>query len=104
VRQFGGSDRNTPEAAHTQASVPQALTLLNGPVANSTENRRSKIFEALTEITNPEERLEHLFLAFYSSRPTAAEVEEFLPLARNPEDLFTLARAMLTSKRFLFVQ
>jgi hypothetical protein len=104
VRQFGGSDRNTTESAHTMASVPQALTLLNGQIANSAENRKSKIFEALSEITNPEMRLEYLFLAFYSSRPTAQEKEEFLPLAGNAKDLFTLARAMLTSNRYLFMQ
>ncbi len=104
VRQFGGSDRNTTESAHSMASVPQALTLLNGQIANSAENRKSKIFEALSEITNPEMRLEYLFLAFYSSRPTAQEKEEFLPLAGNAKDLFTLARAMLTSKRYLFMQ
>ena len=104
VRQFGGSDRNSPEAAHTDATIPQALTLLNGQVAASAENRRSKVFEALAEITNPEQRLEYLFLAFYSSRPSAAEKRELLPLAENREDIFTLARAMLTSKRYLFVQ
>ncbi|MBB08765.1 MAG: hypothetical protein CMN03_10960 [Roseibacillus sp.] len=104
VRQFGGSDRNTPEAAHTDATIPQALTLLNGQVAASTENRRSKVFEALGEITNPEQRLEYLFLAFYSSRPSDAEKKDLLPLAGDREDIFTLARAMLTSKRYLFVQ
>ena len=30
--------------------------------------------------------------------------EVFLPLAKDKDGLFTLARAMLTSKRFLFVQ
>lgn len=49
-------------------------------------------------------RLEYLFLAFYASRPTEDEKEQFLPLAENMKDLFTLARAMLTSKRYLFVQ
>lgn len=104
VRQFGGSDRATPEASHTQASVPQALSLLNGQVANSAENQRSEIFQALASIKDPEERLEHLFLSFYATRPTDAEREELLPLAGNRDDLFTLTRAMLTSKRFLFVQ
>jgi len=104
IRQFGGSDRNSPEAAHTDATIPQALNLLNGQVAADTENRRSKFFEALAEITNPEQRLEYLFLAFYSSRPSAAEKKDLLPLAEDREDIFTLARAMLTSKRYLFVQ
>ncbi|NNM30580.1 MAG: DUF1553 domain-containing protein, partial [Akkermansiaceae bacterium] len=104
VRQFGGSDRNIPESAHTSASVPQALTLLNGQIANSAENRKSKVFEALSEITSAESRLDYLFLAFFASKPTEAEKEQFLPLASNREDIFTLARAMLTSNRFLFVQ
>ncbi len=104
IRQFGGSDRNSPEAAHTDATIPQALTLLNGQVAAGTENRSSKVFEALAEITNPEQRLEYLFLAFYSSRPSAEEKKDLLPLAKDRDDIFTLARAMLTSKRYLFVQ
>ena len=81
-----------------------ALTLLNGQVAASTENRKSKVFEALAELPTAERRLEYLFLAFYSSRPTEEEKEQLLPLAENREDIFTLARAMLTSKRYLFVQ
>lgn len=104
VRQFGGSDRIIPEAADDHASVPQALTLLNGHIASTTENRKSKIFEALAEISNAETRLDYLFLTFYSSYPTAEEKEAFLPLASDKDELFTLSRAMLTSKRFLFVQ
>ena len=104
VRQFGGSDRLIPESSDTLASVPQALTLLNGRIATTTENRKSKTFEALAEITNAETRLDYLFLAYFSTYPTPAEKEAFLPLASDKDDLFTLARAMLTSKRFLFVQ
>lgn len=104
VRLFGGSDRNTPESSHTQASTPQALALLNGPLASRTENRRSKVFEALSEITNAETRLEYLFLAFYGDKPTPEEVAQFLPIAENRDDIFSLARAMLTTKRFLFIQ
>ena len=104
VRQFGGSDRQIPEAGDTQASTPQALTLLNGEIARSTDSRKSKVFEAIAEITSPETRLEYLFLAFYGSRPTPEEQQEFLPLASDKDAIFTLARAMLTSKRFLFVQ
>ncbi|MDA0766891.1 MAG: DUF1549 domain-containing protein [Verrucomicrobia bacterium] len=104
VRQFGGSDRETPESSDTYASVPQALTLLNGRVAATSENRNSKVFEALAEITSAETRLEYLYLAFFGSRPTPDEIKDFLPLADDKDDLFTLSRAMLTSKRFLFVQ
>ena len=104
VRQFGGSDRIIPEAAADHASIPQALTLLNGNIATTTENRNSKIFEALAEIANAETRLDYLFLAFYSAYPTAEERETFGALANDKDELFTLSRAMLTSKRFLFVQ
>jgi hypothetical protein len=104
VRQFGGSDRLTPEAGDTHASTPQALTLLNGQIAMSTDSKKSKVFEAIAEITSPETRLDYLFLAFYGSRPTPEEQQEFLPLASDKEAIFTLARAMLTSKRFLFIQ
>ena len=104
VRQFGGSDRNIPESSDSHASVPQALTLLNGYIATTTENRKSKTFEALAEMSNAEARLDYLFLAYYGAYPTEEEKEQFLPLAGDKDGLFTLARAMLTSKRFLFVQ
>ncbi len=71
---------------------------------NEFHSASQTMFEAIAEITNPETRLEYLFLAFYATRPTDEERKEFLPLAENREDVFTLARAMLTSKRFLFVQ
>lgn len=104
VRQFGGSDRNTPEAANTHATIPQALTLLNGRIVQSVENSRSELFRKLTALAEPEARLEHLFLALYACRPSKTEEEQFLSLAQDPDDLATLARAMLTSKRYLFVQ
>jgi hypothetical protein len=104
VRQFGGSDRQIPEASDDHASIPQALTLLNGYIATTTENKKSKTFEALAEISSPETRLDYLFLAYYGAYPTPEEQEQFLPLAGDKDSLFTLARAMLTSKRFLFVQ
>lgn len=104
VRQFGGSDRNIPESAHTDASIPQALTLLNGMAARSVEDRRSRLFHALNKIKTPEMQLNYLFLSLYSSRPTEEEREQFLPIVRQKDGAYTLARAMLTSKRYLFLQ
>ena len=41
LRDFGQSDRNVIENANDQASVPQVLNLLNGPLAPALTNRFS---------------------------------------------------------------
>lgn len=104
VRQFGGSDRNVPESAHTDASIPQALTLLNGMAARSVEDRRSRLYQVLSKIKTPYGQLDFLFLSLYACRPTEEERKQFLPIVRQKDGAFTLARAMLTSKRYLFLQ
>lgn len=104
VAEFGGSDRNSPSSAHTHATVPQILRLLNGRETALLGSKQSALAKSFRKMKTPEERLEFLFLNFYSAYPTAAEKEIFLPETKTPHSTLTLARAMLTSNRFLFVQ
>jgi len=104
MRQFGASDRQTSNASNTQASIPQALTLLNGREITGVTDGSGKLAKALRQAKTDKERLEILFLSIYGTRPTAGEQEAYGKLTSNASDLRTLARAMLTSKRFLFIQ
>ena len=104
IAEFGGSDAESPSAAHTEATVPQTLRLLNGLETSLLTNRQNAFARSLQAFDSPEQRLEHLFLSLYSAFPTEAEKEAFLPEVQTPESSITLARAILTSNRFLFVQ
>jgi hypothetical protein len=104
IREFGGSDRETPSSSDTTATVPQALALLNDPKTDIVANKKSPLGKRLLQIDSPKARLETIFLTLYSREPTSAEIERFTPLAANPETLRDLTRAMLTSNQFIFIQ
>lgn len=112
LRQFGSSDRRTPMAAHTEATIPQVLRLLNGSELTQLARRpgkkkraqfRNDLMIRLNALNSPEARLRHLFLTFYSALPTEQEKETFLSLCERPADLQILVRALVTTNRFLFL-
>jgi hypothetical protein len=104
MRQFGASDRMSPDASNTGASIPQALTLLNGNEVAKLTDGKGTLARALRDAPSPGDRLDTLFLSIYGATPTTAEKQQYLTLIKNPTQLTILARAMMNSKRFLFVQ
>jgi len=104
MRQFGSSDRMTPNAYHTGASIPQALTLYNGKKVAQLTDGKGVLARALRSADSSSARLEVLFLTIYGTMPTEHERQQLEPLVSNPTHLTTLVRAMMNSKRFLFVQ
>lgn len=104
MRQFGSSDRQTSDAAHTDASIPQVLTLMNGREVGQVTDGKGRLANGLRKASSDSERLEILFLSIYGARPTDQEQQCYQSLTANPSDLRALSRAMMNSKRFLFVQ
>jgi hypothetical protein len=105
LRQFGQSDRESIENASTEASVPQILTLLNGPMYNQLANRNSVLSRHLASANGPEEKLEVLFLSILSRRPTEREKELVLPhLQRGGKGTGDAIWALLNMRQFMFVQ
>jgi len=104
IAEFGGTDAESPSASHTRATVPQTLRLLNGNETGLLVDRKNAFARALQNIKTPEKRLDFLFLSLYSALPSDEEKEAFLPEVQTTDSTATLARAILTSNRFLFVQ
>ncbi|GAA5496212.1 hypothetical protein Rhal01_02394 [Rubritalea halochordaticola] len=104
LRDFGASDREITNSQHTLSSIPQALSLLNGKESAMITDKRGKLADLLNKASKAEERLNILFLSIYSTLPNEKEKEQFLSLLDDPRDTRALAKAMLTSKRFIFVQ
>ncbi len=104
IAEFGGSDAESPSSAHTEATVPQTLRLLNGLETSLLTNKKNSFARSLRAFESPSKRLDFLFLSLYSAFPTEDEKIAFLPEMKTSEATETFARAILTSNRFLFVQ
>lgn len=104
ARDFGASDRNTTDAQHTYASIPQALVMLNGIQVDNITNKSGKLAQLMKHASTDEQRLNALFLSIYNSYPTLDEQRELKMFSRSRQDIKILAKSMLNSKRFLFVQ
>lgn len=94
----------TPDASNSLASTPQALTLLNSREVAKLTDGKGELSTALRKAESPAQRLDVLFLSIYGCLPTDVERQKLEPLAADASTLTTLARAMVSSKRFLFVQ
>ncbi len=106
LQQFGQSDRETIENASTEATVPQILTLLNGPMNYQLSSRKSVLARKLADITDPDERADLIFLTILSRRPSERERE----LAVNQLELdrqrgvTDVVWALINTWQFMFVQ
>jgi len=104
VREFGGSDRETPSSGHTLATVPQALTLLNNWQTHPLGSSKYHLPKNLYALKNDNEKLEYLFLSLYGTKPEPAETSRYISMISNQQTLTDLATAMVNSKRFIFIR
>lgn len=104
VRDFGGSDRQTPSSSNAQATIPQALALLNNQKTDLFDGKKSRFAKSLYKIDSPEARLDRLFLTLFSQHPSTQDKQRYLSTAGSDTSLRDLATAMLTSNRFIFIQ
>jgi hypothetical protein len=106
LRQFGQSDRETIENANTEATVPQILTMLNGPMFFQLANARSLLAKNLEQAETREEKLDVIFLSILSRRATERERELALDKVdkQNSRDATGLMWALLNTRQFMFIQ
>ena len=106
LREFGQSDREVIENASYQASVPQALALLNGPIVEALVNKFAVFGRRVHEAGDPEEKTRMIFQAMLTREPTEremalslAEIEKYGDKAYEG-----LVWALLNTQQFIFVQ
>jgi len=108
LREFGQSDRDIIENANYEASVPQALTMMNGALASQLTSAWSVLSINLRKAVTHEDKINTLFLSLYSRKPTAAEKSHCLQTLESYAGSKTiwddLTLAMLSTQRFLFIQ
>ncbi len=106
LRDFGQSDRDVIENASSNASVPQALYLLNSPLSIAISNPNAVLGKQLEAVSSPEEKIETIYRAMLTRKPTQREVERILTNfeAHGEETIEDLVWALLNSRQFLFIQ
>ncbi len=106
LRTFGQSDRELIQNASDEASVPQALTLLNGPVADILNSPASQLNQELAKAQTTPQKLETIYLAFLGRHPNNDEKAILDQVARERGDkaVADVTHALITGSQFLFVQ
>ncbi len=106
LREFGQSDREVIENSAIQASVPQALNLLNGTISEALTNRFAVFGSRLHEAGDAEQKTKMIFQAMLSRQPTEFEMELAREeIAKSGDDAYEgIVWSLLNTQQFLFVQ
>lgn len=106
LRQFGQSDRETIDNAYQDATVPQILTLLNGPVFEAITKPNSVLVQNVKQAKTDEEKLNVIFLSTLNRYPTPQESQDLLPPIQNRglQACADVLWAVLNTRQFMFVQ
>ncbi|MBX7210064.1 MAG: DUF1549 domain-containing protein [Verrucomicrobiaceae bacterium] len=108
LREFGQSDREIIENANDEASVPQALTMMNGSTVSQLTSPWSVLSMNLKKAEKTEDKIDALFLSLYSRKPKPAEKTIFLQALETYATSKTiwddLVLGALSTQRFLFIE
>jgi hypothetical protein len=106
VRQFGQSDRDIISDSHTEGTVPQLLTMFNGPVTHMMLERGSVIYNEVTDLQIINDQLDVIFLSLLSRTPSEREVASAKREIRSegPAGYGNVIWALLNTREFLFIQ
>lgn len=108
LREFGQSDRDIIENANDEASVTQALTIMNGSLLTQLTSAWSTLSINLRKAATNEEKVDALFLSLYSRKPNDKEKAHMLQTIESYATSKTLwediTLAALSTQRFIFVE
>jgi hypothetical protein len=104
LRTLGQSDRDFVENANLQASIPQALMLMNNEIMTESAllSPWSPLMLNVTQATTTDQQLEAAYLALLSRKPSPEE--EALWAARKFTRAEDMVHALLNTKAFLFIE
>jgi hypothetical protein len=104
LRLFGQSDRLVSDTNATDGSVPQVMSLMNGPVQQVATTSGSSALTEIDKLSNPPAKIEALYLSYLGRRPTAAEQQRMTAAFADGLTSTDCAWALLNAREFLFVR
>ncbi len=106
LRTFGQSDREIIENASDDASVPQALALLNGPVPAALGQPNSALMQKVSAAETPMGQMEQVYLSFFSRLPSSEERATLEQVLKERGELAVqdVIHALASGSQFLYIQ
>jgi len=103
LRIFGQSDRMLIENSSRDASIAQALTMMNSDLLGIVMNPTSQLMLAINRSTDPDSRLDTVYLALLACKPTERERAAWdKAQASGLDSMEDLIYALLNTRRFIF--
>jgi hypothetical protein len=107
LRQFGQSDRESIEGGRQVATVPQILTIFNGPITHILLKRGSVIYDNVVE-AGAQNSIDVMFMSVLCRKPNAyardVAVKEIRTAERPEVGYGNVLWALLNTREFLFIQ
>ncbi len=105
LREFGQSDRETIENANNDASVPQALAMMNGSLLPQIAGRFSQLMLTVNKAPYPDDKVDAAYMTLLSRKPTAAEKAVWLKAQDSGlSSMEDLVFSLLNTQQFIFIQ
>lgn len=105
LREFGQSDRETIENANHDASVPQALAMMNGSLLPQITSPFSQLMLTVRKAQYPDDKVEAAYRTVLSRKPTAREKEVWLKAQDSGlSSMEDLVFSLLNTQQFIFIQ
>ena len=107
IRQFGQCDRETISGDSDDPTVPQILTMFNGPFTHMMLEKGSMISDNILRASSPKEQLEVMFISILQRPPTSND-REIANREMNSGDpamgYGNIVWALINTREFLFIQ
>lgn len=107
IRQFGQCDRETISGDSDDPTVPQILTMFNGPFTHMMLEKGSMIYDNILRATSPKEQLEVMFISILQRPPTSNDREIAMREMNSGDPAMgygNIIWALINTREFLFVQ
>ena len=105
LREFGQSDREFVQNGNSDASVPQALVMMNSALLPQILDNYSQLMLTINKAKYPDDQVEAAYLTLLSRKPTAKEKAAWLE-AQNKglSTMEDLIYAIINTQQFIFIQ
>ncbi len=107
LRQFGQCDRETIEGDSTDPTVPQILTMFNGPFTHMMLEQGSVIYDSILRCGSPRQVMDVMFLTILCRPPTEKDRDITMrEISRGDTAMGygNVVWALINTREFLFVQ
>ncbi|MCF7784466.1 MAG: DUF1549 and DUF1553 domain-containing protein [Prosthecobacter sp.] len=104
LREFGQSDRDIIDNANTDASMPQALVLMNSELFQSILKPHTQLKLNLSAAKYPDEQLNTVYQTLLSRTPTATEKASWASAEKTGLNIEDLIFALINTQQFIFVR